>query len=242
MKIRFIFHSAWLVEHPEGYFLFDYYHGELPPLDKDKPLYILASHQHYDHFSPVIFQLMKRYPKSVYILSDDISADLVAEATKEMEEAPRLFFVHPGSRLELGKKVRVDALPSTDIGVSYLVSFGEEAVFHAGDLNDWHWSNVPRSKNEEMQAEYLSALEELKKLLFADRPVRLTAAFIAMDPVLGEGCFQGPAELLEQVPAEHVFPMHMWERYSIGRDFLNIFPEYRERFHPIRGEGEEFCL
>ena len=51
MKVTFIHHSSFLVETESRYLLFDYFQGELPDMKDDKPLYILASHRHGDHFS-----------------------------------------------------------------------------------------------------------------------------------------------------------------------------------------------
>ena len=59
MKITYIHHSSFLVETEENYFLFDYFEGKLPQLKEDKPLLVFASHRHGDHFSPVIFDLVK---------------------------------------------------------------------------------------------------------------------------------------------------------------------------------------
>lgn len=44
MQITRIFHSGFLVETAKRYFIFDYYKGELPKLNPDKPVYVFASH------------------------------------------------------------------------------------------------------------------------------------------------------------------------------------------------------
>ncbi len=50
MQITRIFHSGFLVETAKRYFIFDYYKGELPKLNPDKPVYVFASHGHQDHY------------------------------------------------------------------------------------------------------------------------------------------------------------------------------------------------
>ena len=72
MKITYIHHSSFLVETEENYFLFDYFEGKLPQLKEDKPLLVFASHRHGDHFSPVIFDLVKTHASTGFVLSDDI--------------------------------------------------------------------------------------------------------------------------------------------------------------------------
>ena len=55
MKVTFIYHSAFLVELERCSLLFDWYGGDLPKIDRTKPLYVFASHHHGDHYSPEIF-------------------------------------------------------------------------------------------------------------------------------------------------------------------------------------------
>ena len=96
-KLRFIFHSSYLLELPDAYILFDYYQGDLPELDGTKRLYVMASHAHYDHFSPVVFQLIRKYPGTTYILSDDISQRQCEEAISEMGiDPPEILWIRPG--------------------------------------------------------------------------------------------------------------------------------------------------
>ena len=68
------FHSGFLVETAKRYFIFDYYKGELPKLNPDKPVYVFASHGHQDHYEPKVFELLKQQgivPK-LAILAKDI--------------------------------------------------------------------------------------------------------------------------------------------------------------------------
>ena len=241
IRMQFIFHSSYLVELPGAYLLFDYYQGELPELDPSKPLYVFASHAHYDHFSPVIFQLIRKYPKTTYILSDDIPERLCQEAVQEMGiDPPEIRWIRPGIEYTF-PEFRVEAFGSTDQGVSFLIEAGGRVLFHAGDLNDWCWTNVQRSRNVSMQQRYFAELEDLRAAL-REGLEKLDLAMLPMDPVLGEGQFQGPVEFLERVRVRHAFPMHMWERYSVGEEFLSKYPEYRGVFHPIHRVGERFTL
>ena len=54
MQITYIYHSGFLVETAECYYLFDYYKGTLPPLKSDKPILVFASHSHGDHYNKEI--------------------------------------------------------------------------------------------------------------------------------------------------------------------------------------------
>ena len=58
MKITYINHSGFLVETDDCYYIFDYYKGNLPELDKSKSVVVLCSHFHPDHFNPKIFEIL----------------------------------------------------------------------------------------------------------------------------------------------------------------------------------------
>jgi len=238
MRIHYIFHSSYLTELSDCYLLFDYYQGDMPELDHTKPLYIMASHRHYDHFSPEIFGFMLKYPNCEYILSDDISPDVVQEAMDRLGLKCVIHWVHEGDRLVL-PKAEIDVFSSTDVGVSYLIRSDGQRIFHAGDLNDWHWPNVPASANEKMREDFLKILADINRCLDGDT---IDAAFFPLDPVQGKGCFVGPTEFLEEVPVKKFLPMHMWEQYSICGKFLAAKPEYENVFRPVHGAGEEIDL
>ena len=238
MKIQYIFHSSYLVELSECYLLFDYYRGDIPELDPRKNLYIMASHHHYDHFSPVIFQLMLKYPDCEYILSDDISEESVRESLDQLGLKCNVHWAHEGGKLTL-PKAEIDFCASTDEGLSFLVRSDGYRIFHAGDLNDWQWPNVPKSVNEEMKEKFYRILSELRFFLHGEP---LDVVFYPMDPVLGDSCFTGPVEFLEEIPVKLMLPMHMWEQYSICGKFISAKPEYADIFRPVHGAGEEFNL
>ena len=58
MKITYINHSGFLIETKDCYYIFDYYRGELPHLDKEKEVIVFCSHFHEDHFNPQIFEIL----------------------------------------------------------------------------------------------------------------------------------------------------------------------------------------
>ena len=58
MKITYINHSGFLVESGDCYYIFDYYRGELPSLDRKKEVIVFCSHFHKDHFNPKIFEML----------------------------------------------------------------------------------------------------------------------------------------------------------------------------------------
>ena len=59
MKITYIFHSGFLVETDRFCYLFDYEKGPLPEADPKKPILVLSSHGHGDHYNEEVFSLLR---------------------------------------------------------------------------------------------------------------------------------------------------------------------------------------
>ena len=167
MKVTFILHSSYFVELEHCCLLFDYYQGELPPIEK--PLYVFASHSHGDHFSTDIFQLAQPGREVHYLLSDDISPRQVPDKVKE-----QVTFVSPRSFYEVGD-MKVATLRSTDMGVAFLLQCEGKCIYHAGDLNCWVWDGAPRFQNDQMKAQYKAELELLSGK-------SIDVAFVPLDP------------------------------------------------------------
>ena len=74
MKVTYIHHSCFLVETDRFYYLFDYEKGRLPEMNTEKPIFVLSSHSHKDHYNSEIFSILADLGmKNVRaILSDDI--------------------------------------------------------------------------------------------------------------------------------------------------------------------------
>ena len=97
-------------------------------------LYVFVSHHHDDHFSPAIYDLCGE--NATYILGFDIP---------QPYKGVRM---SPGEVRTFGA-LTVNAYGSTDEGVSFCVDFAGVTLFHAGDLNLWHWreSNPPSARS-----------------------------------------------------------------------------------------------
>lgn len=59
MQVTYIDHSGFMVESGSCYYIFDYYKGELPKLDKDKEVIVFCSHFHQDHLIRRFFKSLK---------------------------------------------------------------------------------------------------------------------------------------------------------------------------------------
>lgn len=246
MKIRFIGHSGFYVELEEMNLLFDYYRGDLPEIDRSKPLFVFVSHAHPDHFQREIFSLAEKADNVVYFLSDDIrrsalplqiqeSVRLLAPETET--EICRLVQDETGRELRQEVFLTVNTYRSTDEGVAFLIDCDEARIYHAGDLNDWHWEENTEAENNVQRTLYLEELRELRAEV--ERSGRLPdIAFVPVDSRLGENYWLGADAYMREVGARYLVPMHLNGDKTVIRK-LRERSEARDYRDQILGTGEE---
>ena len=160
MKITYIHHSSFMAELDHAVLLFDYFEGNIPETDREKPLFVFASHRHGDHFSRSIFDLEESRGNVTYVLSDDIWTRQVPE-----DLLGRTVFLGPGEEVSLkdgaGNPVDIQAFKSTDEGVAFLVSLEHRTIYHAGDLNNWVWEGEPEADNRRMSESFHREMDKL---------------------------------------------------------------------------------
>lgn len=235
MHITFLEHSGFLVELDCCCLLFDWWKGDLPALPA-VPLFVFASHRHHDHFDPKIFTLDDGSRPVAFVLGKDIHlTDFRRErwgVTPAVEA--HCHWLGGDETLELDG-LTVHTLPSTDEGVAFLVSCCGRTIYHAGDLNWWHWEGEELAWNRNMEVDFKRDLEPL-------RGVRLDLAFAPLDGRLGAAAGWGLQYLLETAQVERVFPMHQWEHFSLTQDFCAEHPALASRILPISENGQRFLL
>lgn len=199
----YIDHSGFFLEWEDCCFLFDYYRGKLPE-PKDKPLYIFSSHSHGDHFNPEIFRYGAKWGRTIYILSDEISVPSSAQG-----EEIHLLGGHQTLNLP---GITVETLPSTDLGVAFLVTHLGRTVYHAGDLHWWLWDECTEAENAEMTQMFQSYTAPLKGR-------QIDIAFLPLDPRQEQYGWQGFDYYMRLANIQRAVPMHFWGDYSIIDSF-----------------------
>lgn len=225
MKITYIGHSGFAVELEDKILLFDYYKGELPVLDRSKRLYVFVSHRHGDHYNREILSFREKRENVTYIFSKDI---LTAKKAQEMG----ILRMKAEESLQIDD-MQVRTLRSNDEGVAYLVRSGGRTIYHAGDLNWWHWEGEPEEDNRYMEASYK---EEIAKLA----GVRIDVAFVVLDPRQEEQFYWGFDWFMRHTDTRLGVPMHMWEDYDLPKRLKNMetAKDYRARICPVHRQGE----
>lgn len=214
MKITYIGHSGFLAETQNVNFLFDYYSGEIPSMPAEKPLYVLVSHKHADHFNPEIFQLEEQYPHIKFLLSYDIKVTPYQlekwKVSKGAEEKITTIKAHENYELN---DCALTTLKSTDSGVAFLVFVNGQTIYHAGDLNWWCWEGDTKQEANNMTANFKNEIGRLENLF-------IDVAFLPIDPRQEAFYYLGMEYFLEHVQTGCAFPMHFWDDFSICDKFL----------------------
>ena len=212
MKVTYIHHSGFLVETERYSYLFDYESGALPEINPAKPIYVLSSHSHGDHYNPEIFPMLESAGITDIrpVLSDDI-------------DAPRGLSVVPRMEYDLDDQLKLTTFRSTDLGVAFLMEDRNQLIYHSGDLNDWVWEEETEAYNTEMTANYRREIQALAKKL-GNRPIDV--AMVVLDPRQDQDYHRGMCYFLEQIQAKTIYPMHYWDDPSVIGRFLTDHPEY----------------
>ncbi|MBR5110506.1 MAG: MBL fold metallo-hydrolase [Clostridia bacterium] len=209
--VTYFHHSGFTVAIGETLMVFDYWRGENRELagsaelcDQDfegyKRILVFVSHDHEDHLDDVIYTWdTRRFPIS-YIIANDVAADRKGRR------------VQPGDQLEIGDVV-IRVFSSTDKGVSYYITAEGLHVFHAGDLNLWHWREES-SLREIAQAErdFYEAMRPIERL-------PMDIAMFPVDPRMG-GLYDAGANYFVMAAKPRLFiPMHWQGRAEVAAAF-----------------------
>ena len=216
MKVIYLDHSGILVELKDYYCIFDYYKGELPPLDKEKDVIVFCSHSHNDHYNPLIFDLLDKSGMCYQaVLANDISDENRLSKIKHS-------FVKPDECYQFVGGIQVETLLSNDSGVAFIVSTDEGMIYHGGDLNDWYWEGEPEEENRELRTIYHTEIGKIKGRHF-------DVAFVPLDPRLEAHYADGLLYFLENVDCDAVFPIHYWGEPAVIQRFITEYPQYQYR-------------
>ena len=216
MKVIYLDHSGILVELKDYYCIFDYYKGELLPLDKEKDVIVFCSHSHNDHYNPLIFDLLDKSGMCYQaVLANDISDENRLSKIKHS-------FVKPDECYQFVGRIQVETLLSNDSGVAFIVSTDEGMIYHGGDLNDWYWEGEPEEENRELRTIYHTEIGKIKGRHF-------DVAFVPLDPRLEAHYADGLLYFLENVDCDAVFPIHYWGEPAVIQRFITEYPQYQYR-------------
>ncbi|MDU1889351.1 MAG: MBL fold metallo-hydrolase [Dysgonomonas sp.] len=240
MKLTYIFHSGFAIEYKGITIIIDYYKDSSD--DKNKgivyshllknpgKLYVLSSHSHSDHFNKEILQWKNEKDDITYIFSKDILDNKKAKAS----DATYL------EKLDTYKddNLFIQAFGSTDIGISFLIKLDGHTIFHAGDLNNWHW-NEESTPEEITEAETYFA-NELNTL--AQHIQHINLAMFPVDWRLGKDYMKGAEQFISTIKVDTFAPMHFVTDYKSANAFASTAEKYECKFIEIKEKGQRIII
>ena len=205
------YHSGFSVASGDTLLVFDYWRGEDMELTEDRQLseeqirsfanvVVFISHEHIDHLDPIVFT-WKDLTNVTYIVSSDMP---VGTRGKRMA---------PGDTCSPLPGVEVTAFDSTDLGVSFLVDFNGLRIFHAGDLNFWHW------REESSMQDIEEADAEFRKVVSTISGEDIDIAFFPVDPRQGAMFEAGANYFIMSVKPHILVPMHYFHRADVAVEY-----------------------
>ena len=212
LKIIYHYHSGFSVQVGGTLLVFDYWEGENRSLSQVgrintqllsafEKIYVFISHAHPDHLDPVVYLWEKENLPVTYIVSSDMP---VGTRGKRMA---------PGQERKLDEHISVKAFQSTDLGVAFLVTAYGNTIFHAGDLNLWHWRQESTLREiEAAEQAFYQATEPL-------RSERIDVAMFPVDPRQGMMYDAGANHFILTMKPRVFIPMHWQDRDEVAVDF-----------------------
>ncbi|MCL2059838.1 MAG: MBL fold metallo-hydrolase [Oscillospiraceae bacterium] len=145
-----------------------------------------------------------------------------------------LDFIGEGGRLRIGT-LDIRAYGSTDAGVSFhIVAEDGTSIFHAGDLNYWHWKDEStESEVREAYGMFAGALEKIKNGVG-----KIDVAFFPVDPRLGSDYYRGAVMFCETMKPEYLVPMHFSSEFNPPRAFFDELAAHTKVLKPGPGPGK----
>lgn len=237
MRLTYIYHSCFTIEAANFTIIIDYFKDSINEcqgvihdriLHRPQKLYVLSSHGHHDHFNPEVLEWKDIRSDIQYIFSDDIKP-LIKEDTSDIK------FIKKGDTYK-DDFISVNAYGSTDLGISFKITRGNNVLFHAGDLNNWHWNE--ESTEDEIQQAETAYLNELN--IIADSTPYVGLAMLPVDPRLGKDYMKGAEQFLAKIKTQLIVPMHFDEAYDKAAAIQAIAARYNTQAFVPHSRGEMY--
>lgn len=231
LEIYFLHHSAVCVIHGKTLMVFDYFMHKKDKHIKDghiscediaafERVYVFVSHSHHDHFNKCIFDWAS--PKVTYILDSTVD-----------EAIDGAVVLSPGKTYS-DERVFVREFGSTDCGGSFYVNIDGTSLFHAGDLNDWHW----RSDGNERYSRIMTKMFDREMAYLKDHVAHIDYAFFPVDKRMGSGHDEGAKKFINMMKPDVLIPIH-FQRFADTKDFIEAAAQSATTVLGVQRMGEK---
>lgn len=211
MDIHYLDHSGFSVALGDKILVFDYYRdpaGIVKTYTKGQaPLWFFVSHNHGDHFNRYIAD----FHGAQYIYNEDVP---FRGAAPDAMHSMKVYDI-----IEIGN-TKITQYGSTDEGGSFLVESDGTSIFHAGDLNWWHWLGDTDENNREAKGFFDREMKRLDGL-------SVDVAFFPVDARLESAREWGVTGFLCHVSVKRLLiPMHYFGApWTPSEAFQKEFPQ-----------------
>ena len=211
--VTFFYQSGFTVAVGKTLLIFSYWQEHVPEdlrlSDQDfrgfTNIIVFIPRASIEHNDPAIWRFGRGFPIS-YVAAEEVEAG----DSKKSHQTVRL--MRKGESIRIAG-TQITAYGSTDTGVSFMVKVAGVHVFHAGDLNLWHWREhstlreITRSEDE-----YYQAVTDI-------REERIDICMFPLDPNLGGFFDAGANHFIMAKKPRLFFPMHWGARNEIAQDY-----------------------
>ena len=214
MKLDYIYHSGFAIEADGVTVIIDYY--------KDSSEEVFNK--------GIVHDYLLEKPGLLYVLCSHFHPD---HFNREVLSWKKL---RPDIRYIFSKDIQ--AFGSTDVGISFLIDLQGRRLFHAGDLNNWHWSEESTPQEiRKAEGDFLAEVRELQQTAPA-----VDVAMFPVDSRIGKDYMRGAEQFVERIKITIFVPMHFSEDYQGGNAFRQFAESKGCRFLSIAHRGESFEL
>lgn len=155
------------------------------------------------HMDEVVFSWKPSFPIT-YIASQDLKG--------KVPERSNIRFVQEGDSFSVADAA-IRVCGATDEGVSFLVKTHGVSVYHAGDLNLWHW-------REQSSPQVIAKAEQTFYETVERIPHEpLDVCMFPLDPNQGGYYDAGANHIIMTLKPRVFFPMHFGNRSEIAQDY-----------------------
>lgn len=229
MKIVYVHHSGFYIEFEDKVLVFDNIeHGLVEKLKEhtDKKGYIFVTHKHGDHYDKNIWSLDTCFKETKYIFGERVT-----------QEGYDIVNMYPNQEIELDDMV-IKTTDSTDRGVSFLVKTNGKTIYHAGDLNWWHWKNDDEITHKKEERDFKIEVEKIAG-------EEIDVAMVPVDPRLDEYYYLAGEYYAHVLKPKHLFPMHFSENYDATKRFKDLMSKDKNvssNIYVIEARYQEFDI
>ena len=191
VDIYFLHHSGFVLELEKVILVFDYY---LDPLKR-------------------LEERLEKTDKPVYFFVSHVHGDHFNRAIRSFEDRASGYFLHRDCSLALGNQSLLHVMDS------YMVEAEGLRIFHAGDLNWWHWAGEGDEENREARDWFFRELSRI-------REKEVDIAFLPVDARQQVAREWGVKAYLHHFAASLLVPMHAFgQRWVPSYEFRWLFPD-----------------